>query len=206
VLLGGHAPAGAGIPAIGGPFADNGADSSFEVFSPPYLFRGPRPTIQRAPAGIRWGETFSVDTPQALGIESVVLMRLPSPQHVTDSDARTVRLRFTRAHSGRLRVQAPPDGTVAPPGYYYLFVNRQTAKGMVPSVARLVRVGSSGDSSDAYQPYADDPPAPQGSASFGPSRGLASTLWRGAGGVTGQVPGPAMDPCRLAWGREGAGC
>jgi hypothetical protein len=207
VLLGGHAPAGASAsPSIGGPFASNGADSSFEVYSPPYLFRGPRPTIRHAPAGIRWGETFAVDTRQALGIESVVLMRLPSPQHVTDSDARTLRLRFTRAHSGRLRVEAPPDGAVAPPGYYYLFINRQTDKGMVPSVARLVRVGARGDGGEALQPYADQPAAPQGSASSGASRSLASTLWRGAADVTGQTPGPEADPCLLVWGREGAGC
>jgi galactose oxidase-like protein len=207
VLLGGHAPAAhATTPSVGGPFASMGADSSFEVYSPPYLFRGPRPAIRRAPAGIRWGETFPVDTRQALGIESVVLMRLPSPQHVNDSDARTLRLRFTRAHSGRLQVQAPPDGFVAPPGYYYLFINKSTDKGTVPSVARLVRLGNRSEAGEALQPYADEPEAPRGSASFTSSPSLASTLWRLAADFVGRLPGPNAEPCTLLWGREGAGC
>jgi galactose oxidase-like protein len=207
VLLGGHAPdSHSAVPSVGGPFASMGADSSFEVYSPPYLFRGPRPTIRRAPAGIRWGETFPLDTRQALGIESVVLMRLPSPQHVNDSDARTLRLRFNRAHSGRLRVEAPPDGVVAPPGYYYLFVNKRTDKGTVPSVARLVRLGERSDAGEALQPYADQPPAPQGSASFASTPSLASTLWRLAADFAGRLSGPNAEPCTLLWGREGAGC
>src|SRR5207248_5137018 len=48
VLVGGHAP----IPTLytknldlPGPFTPNHRDPSFEIFSPPYLFRGPRPTI-----------------------------------------------------------------------------------------------------------------------------------------------------------------
>lgn len=33
-------------------------DSDGQVFSPPYLFRGPRPTILAAPAVVRYGTTF----------------------------------------------------------------------------------------------------------------------------------------------------
>lgn len=166
VLLGGHAPAATVFGPggdLGGPFPNNDRDPSFEIFTPHYLFRGPRPLIRHVQAGIRWGETFDVVTRQPLGIESVLLMRLPSPQHIIDSDMRTVRLAFTRK-SGRLLVAAPPDGVVAPPGYYYLFINKQTRKGPIPSMARIVRIGDTSDPSEALQPFPNEAPVPSGSA------------------------------------------
>jgi hypothetical protein len=122
-------------------FGGGEGDSSFEIFSPPYLYRGARPVIRQAPGAVGWGETFNVKVGRALTVDSVVLMRLGSPQHVNDNDARSIRLDFTRQNGETLRVNAPPDGSVAPPGFYYLFVNGETAKGIVPSVARIVRVG-----------------------------------------------------------------
>ena len=167
VLLGGHAPPaapgpepaapapGAPEPALGEGLPQRARDASFEIFSPYHLFRGPRPTIRHAPAGVAWGTAFEVATHQALSIESVVLSRLSSPAHSADSDARTLRLGFRR-RSNALRVSAPPDGAVAPPGWYYLFVNREGPHGPVPSMARIVHVGASGDPGEAAQPFPDD--------------------------------------------------
>jgi hypothetical protein len=166
VLIGGHAPLPNGFGYrhdTGPPFANNDKDPSFEVWSPPYLFRGPRPMIRGVQAGIAWRETFSIRTPQASDIESVELMRLPSVLHTIDPDQRAIMLPFTR-EGDVLRVVAPPTGTVAPPAYYYLFVNRKTDKGPIPSVARIVRVGPTSDPAQAVQPTPDDPPAPVGSA------------------------------------------
>jgi hypothetical protein len=141
-------------------FGGGEADPSFEIFSPPYLYRGPRPTIRHAPAGVAWGETFPVVAPRALAIGSVVLMRLGSPQHVNDNDVRTLSLRFSRTNGNTLQVTAPPDGNVAPPGLYYLFLNGETQHGIVPSLARIVRVGPSGDPGEALQPFGGDPSGP----------------------------------------------
>jgi hypothetical protein len=156
VLLGGHAPVSSPVRGgdVGGPFANNDRDPSFEIFSPHYLFRGHRPLIRRVQAGIRWGETFDLETRQALTTESVVLVRLGSPQHIIDSDQRTVRLDFVR-HSGRLAVAAPPNGAIAPPGYYYLFLNVNTRRGTIPSMARVVKIGPGSDMSEAIQPFPD---------------------------------------------------
>ncbi len=166
VLLGGHAPIashyGGANADQGGPFANNDNDPSFEVFSPPYLFRGPRPSITRAPAGIAYGERFAMGTPQADEISSVELIRTPSPQHINDSDQRMVMLEFNRTSSNGLEAVAPPTGVTAPPGYYYLVINRKTDKGEVPSVARMVHVGDQSDSAEAFQPFPDDSPAPVG--------------------------------------------
>jgi hypothetical protein len=166
VLLGGHTP----LPAHyggpnqdqGGPFANNDKDSSFEVWSPPYLFRGERPRITRAQAGVAYGERFTVGTPQAGEIESVQLIKTPSPQHVIDSEQRILELPFTMTGSGALGAVAPPTGVAAPPGWYYLVVNRKTAQGPVPSVARMVQVGMGSNPDEALQPFADDAPAPVG--------------------------------------------
>jgi hypothetical protein len=51
---------------------------------------------------------------------------------------------------------------VAPPGSYYLVVNRKTAEGPVPSVARMVHVGETSDAAEALQPMSDDSLAPVG--------------------------------------------
>ena len=167
VLLGGHAPPASGVQGgdMGGPFANNDRDPSFEIFSPHYLFRGERPVVRHVQAGIRWGETFDVVTRQALSAESVVLVRLGSPQHIIDSDQRMIRLDFTRK-SGRLAVSAPPNGAIAPPGYYYLFMNETTRRGTIPSMARVVKIGPERDLSEARQPFPDLGPSeiPEGSA------------------------------------------
>ncbi|MGH9286149.1 MAG: galactose oxidase-like domain-containing protein, partial [Acidimicrobiales bacterium] len=166
VLLGGHTP----LPAHyggpnqdqGGPFANNDKDSSFEVWSPPYLFRGARPSITSTRAGVAYGETFAVGTPQAGEISSVQLIKTPSPQHIIDSEQRILELPFSNAGNDTLRAVAPPNGVAAPPGWYYLIVNRTTAEGPVPSVARMVQVGMGSNPAEALQPFADDAPAPVG--------------------------------------------
>jgi hypothetical protein len=52
-------------------------------------------------------------------------------------------------------VKAPPNGAIAPPGYYYLFLNLQTRRGPIPSMARVVRIGAESDFSEAPQPFPD---------------------------------------------------
>jgi hypothetical protein len=121
-------------------FANNEKDSSFEIYSPPYLFRGERPEIAVAPAGVAWGSTFDIRMKGAGEIGSVALIRTGSPQHGLDTDIRSVELEFAQ-NGDTLTATAPPDGVIAPPGYYMLFVNKKSDKGLIPSVAAIVRVG-----------------------------------------------------------------
>jgi len=163
VLLGGNAPIPAGYGDAhhdaGRPFANNDDDPSFEIWSPPYLFRGPRPVISSVQRGVGYGESFDIGTPDAGLVDSVVLLRTPSPQHADDSDQRALRLEFTRSGDHRLTATAPPSGTAAPPGFYYLVVNRKSLQGPIPSVARMVEVGRT-DRAEARQPFADEAPVP----------------------------------------------
>lgn len=114
---------------IGGPNA--------EIYSPPYLFQGARPTISWAPANAAYGQSFFVSTPDAASITQVTLIRLASTTHTFDENQRFMRLSFGQA-SGGLTVTAPASGNIAPPGHYMLFI---LANG-VPSVAAIVQITS----------------------------------------------------------------
>jgi len=108
----------------------------FEYYSPPYLFSGVRPTITSAPASIRYGQTFFVETPDAADIAMATLIRLGSVTHAFDSNQRFSQLQFSAAANG-LNVSSPTNGSLAPPGHYMLFVVTDTG---VPSLGRIVRV------------------------------------------------------------------
>jgi hypothetical protein len=128
VIVGGNSPisTGYGVQRDVGipPFeANNDKDPSFELFSPPYLHKGERPSIDYAPAGLAWDEEFEIKTSDASAIERVVLMRMPAIQHVYDSDPRTLILDFEQTADDTL-VAKVPGQNIAIGGYYYLFINR----------------------------------------------------------------------------------
>jgi hypothetical protein len=109
---------------------------NYEIFSPPYLFKGHRPTISSAPATVGYGQTFSVSTAEAASIAKVTWIRLGSVTHAFDQSQRFNSLAFTRG-GGSLSVTAPASGNLAPPGHYMLFVVDGNG---VPSVARIVQI------------------------------------------------------------------
>lgn len=207
VLVGGASP----IPAffgpqrsVGGPFANNNRDPSFEVFSPPYLFRGPRPAIRHAPAGIAWGERFGLGVPDASDIRSVVLMRLPSQQHLQDSNSRTVELAFHATGPDRIEAVAPPSGVIAPPGAYYLFVDRQNPRGLTPSIARIVTVGAGHDPAEAVQPFPDSEQGVTGGSATAPVNVGGQPTYLGAAGPQGEQALGGLRPMLDGTQRVGA--
>jgi hypothetical protein len=109
---------------------------SSETYSPPYLFKGARPTISSAPATATYGGTITVQTPDAARIAAVSLIRLGSVTHAFNQNQRFVPLSFT-AVSNALNVQAPPSANLAPPGHYMLFILDTNG---VPSVAVIVKL------------------------------------------------------------------
>ena len=118
---------------------DGAAENQYnaQIFSPPYLYKGPRPRIASAPERADYGERFKVETPDGSRIEKVRLIRLGSTTHSFDMNARLNTLRFDSG-SDELEVTAPANGKIAPPGHYLLFL--LDAQG-VPSVARIISVG-----------------------------------------------------------------
>lgn len=108
-----------------------------EIFSPPYLFRGPRPVILTAPATLDYGATFKVKSTTPAAITSAVLIRPGAVTHSFNHNQRLIELEITGRTSQQLTLTAPPNAFVAPPGYYMLFL--VTAAG-VPSVAKFVHI------------------------------------------------------------------
>jgi hypothetical protein len=143
--------AGGGHPDPLGGSAENNA----EIYSPPYLFNGPRPTISTAPSIVTYGQTFSVQTPDAAGIAKVNWIRLPSTTHAFNESQRINRLAFSQG-SGGLNVTAPVSPALCPPGHYMLFV--LNGKG-VPSVARIVQIVTGNDNQQIQLLLEDSPPA-----------------------------------------------
>jgi PKD repeat protein len=117
-------------------------EKRMEIYSPAYLFDGNgapalRPTITGVTLEtVGYDTAFEVQTPDAADIASVVLVRPGTPTHAFDMEQRLVGLSYT-AGAGVLNVVSPPNGNVAPPGYYMLFVLNNAG---VPSVARFVRL------------------------------------------------------------------
>jgi hypothetical protein len=114
-----------------------------EVFTPPYLFRGPRPVIGSLGSwSWSYGQLVSIGTDDARDIGSVALIRTGSATHTTNMDQRYVGLEITRRGTDSLGVRTPADATIAPPGVYLLFIVRGTTPAeRVPSVARFVQLG-----------------------------------------------------------------
>jgi len=111
-------------------------ETSHEIFLPPYLFRGSRPTITSGPAAVGYGQRFEIQTSYAAQITGVSLIRLGSVTHAFDVNTRFVPLAFS-ATTGELDVTAPSNPNLAPPGHYLLFlVNRNG----VPSEGKIIQL------------------------------------------------------------------
>ncbi|HUR95831.1 MAG TPA: galactose oxidase-like domain-containing protein [Gemmatimonadales bacterium] len=107
-----------------------------EIYSPPYLSRGPRPVITSAPTEVAYGAQFRIETPQAAAITHVSFIRLGAVTHAFDENQRFQRLSFTADASG-LTVTAPAAPNRTPPGHYMVFILDGND---VPSVAKIVRI------------------------------------------------------------------
>jgi hypothetical protein len=128
-----HTGSGDALDGNGDPYPD---ERNGELFSPPYLFKGARPTITSAPAEPYYGGTITVKTPTPAAITKVSLVAIGSATHAFDSNQRFMWLSFTRT-STALSVKLPSSKIQAPPGYYMLFILDGND---VPSVGRFIRL------------------------------------------------------------------
>ena len=94
------------------------------------------PSISAAPGSLRYGQGFTIHTPNAANIAKVVLIGADVTTHADHFEQRFVGLTFT-AGSGQLAATAPSSSSEAPAGYYMLFIVNSTG---VTSVAKLVQV------------------------------------------------------------------
>ena len=121
-----------------------------EIYSPPYLFKGARPTISAIPTAAVYGSTFEVVTPNAATIDKVSLLRPAATTHNYDQNQRFLPLSFVIG-AGKLTVTAP-TANITPPGDYMLFL--VNSSGAV-SEAKFIRMSADTDTdmdgvSDAF--------------------------------------------------------
>jgi len=124
------------VSGMGFDFGQVPDQTNAEFFSPPYLFKGPRPVITQAPSQIQYNANFTLTTPDYASISKAVLIRMGGVTHFFDQNARYVPLAFQQT-TGSLTVTAPVDGNLAPPGYYMLLLINNSG---VPSVASIVQI------------------------------------------------------------------
>jgi len=152
-------PDGKVLSAGGGEYDGAGPKDNMtnaQLFSPPYLFKGPRPTIASAPSEIVYGENFTVTLGSADPIAKVSWVRLGSVTHCRNMNQSLMFLSIAKQTGPSLSISAPANGNLAPPGHYMLFVlNKQG----VPSVAKIIRIAPRGGlhtlATPAHRPAAE---------------------------------------------------
>jgi hypothetical protein len=129
------------VMAAGGASAGGCSLSVFntiELYDPPYLFKGARPTMGALPALVHHGQSFVIQSPEADSIARVVLVRPMAVTHQTDTEQRVVQLQFHQSGAQELTATMPngvhPHG-IAPRGHYMLFILNADK---VPSVGQFV--------------------------------------------------------------------
>lgn len=131
---------------VGG--GDNDAESGdpavvgvrrIELYEPPYVAVPNRIVIQAVPSMLAYGQQFDVQIDRAASNASrFALIRAGSVTHATNNDQRYVGLVVVSTSGNSIRLQAPPDGNVAPPGYYMLWA--VDTAGNPCQLARFVRL------------------------------------------------------------------
>jgi len=139
------------IPPVTNPHSD------VEIYSPEYLFAGPRPEITGLSLGgpstdtLYYGSVFEVKIARlgsadpVADIGSVCLLSCGADTHHFDWEQRYVGLHFEPSlttPTKKLVVAAPANGTIAPPGWYMLFINTSEAATTwrIPSIAKFVKL------------------------------------------------------------------
>jgi hypothetical protein len=93
-----------------------------EVYWPPYLFAGARPTCIPAQTQLNYGGAVTVAVADSSQIASAALLRAGATTHSTDGEQRLIDLPFDVTTPAELTLHLPVAPTIAPPGWYLLTV------------------------------------------------------------------------------------
>jgi hypothetical protein len=123
------------------PLASDGMKSrseTAEIYSPPYLFRGPRPAFDTAPTAAKYNHEIPVTmSGSGAAAQKFVLIAPGATTHGADMQQRVVPLRVDGQVGNAFTLRAPLRSEMAPPGNYMLFALSDTG---VPAVARWIRL------------------------------------------------------------------
>jgi len=140
------------------PGARGSYEPAIEIYTPPYLYDSsdhlittnrPQITSQPFTTPLAYNTPFQVGYTSSAGISSAVLVRPGSVTHAFNMEQRVIALCGATspcsALSNTLNLTTPPNGNIAPPGYYMLFLIDSAG---VPSVATFIHLS----------PYVTAPP------------------------------------------------
>lgn len=195
------------------PGARGSYEPAIEIYTPPYLFDASdhlittsRPNITGVSSSlVGYNALISVSYTSASSIRSAVLMRVGSDTHAFDMDQRMIGLCGPTPETptcsgvnGILNVTTPPNGNIAPPGYYMLFLLDSAG---VPSKARFIRLtpySTSAPSGIIVSPASDVSIVAGSNVAFSTSSAAAKYSWVFPGGSpatsTAQNPGNVTFP------------
>jgi hypothetical protein len=183
-------------------------EPAIEIYTPPYLFDSSdhlitttRPIITGISSGlVGYNALLSVSYTSTSAIRSAVLMRVGSDTHAFDMEQRMIGLcgptpeqPTCSGSSNVLNLTTPPNGNIAPPGYYMLFLLDSAG---VPSKARFIQLtpySTHAPSGIIVSPASDVSITAGAAVTFSTSSAAAKYSWVFPGGwpatSTAQNPG-----------------
>ena len=116
---------------------DSYFDTRISIYYPPYLYKqgGAQPKITSVPKGWAYGSKPVIKTDTKITTAS--LIRPVAVTHSSDPNQRLVNLPIKSLGGGRYQLQMDKRATMAPPGWYMLYVTNGSG---VPSPAQWVHV------------------------------------------------------------------
>ncbi|WP_250557283.1 galactose oxidase-like domain-containing protein [Pseudonocardia lacus] len=93
-----------------------------EVFWPPYLFAGPRPTVEPEATDLHYGATVAARVADPAGLREASLLRPGATTHSCDVEQRLVDLPLRPTGPTTVELAIPDAPALAPPGWYQLVV------------------------------------------------------------------------------------
>lgn len=153
--------------------ADSNEELKMEIFSPPYLSRGPRPTIDGVTIEWRYGQTVDITSTDAGAILGACLIRPGTTTHSFNTSQRLVDLPITAQAGGTVHVQVTGEPNLAPPGWYMLFL---TDHDRVPSVAHWVHLAGAPDAAIPAGAYAQTVLGTEGLVAYWPLAETGGTV------------------------------
>jgi hypothetical protein len=126
------------IATAGSQVVSGANEMRIEIFEPPYLFKGQRPSITSGPTWIDYNQsaTFTWNVTKAAGstVTKMSLLRPSATTHSTDTEQRLIDLPFTQSGDS-VTTTIPSNRNLTPPGWYMLTVVDDLGR---PSVAKWV--------------------------------------------------------------------
>jgi hypothetical protein len=111
-------------------------DHRIEMYWPPYLFHGSRPSLRLDSSSAAPGGTVTarVSSP----VREITMMRPSACTHSCDNEQRLLDVSFHSGAANSITLQMPANANLAPPGWYVVFALDHHG---VPSVGQWLKLG-----------------------------------------------------------------